>query len=232
MPPGICLRALQISLLEDAVVLRRPSPYLRSIQQAAFSTSSPRSFRPTQSSTKAADTRPKQVHKSFKMPKRAPREGHKPSLEERAAARAARKRIILSNTNALAVPGLKDITKDNMLDEDIKGRVLGLPGEVVDALRAVGAFKLGQAWSNYRRPACLVREEAWELGRLMAEIETDSSGGRMIRRVITGDRKAGKSTLLLQAMAAAFLRGWVVINIPDCELHLFFINLQPVANMK
>jgi small subunit ribosomal protein S29 len=33
--------------------------------------------------------------------------------------------------------------------------------------------------------------------------------------VIDGDRISGKSMMLLHAITTAFLRGWIVLNIPD-----------------
>ena len=96
------------------------------------------------------------------------------------------------------------------MDEEMQGKVLGIPGEVVDRLRAVEAFKPAQGWGLYRRPAMLMRSETLEYAKMMDSMETDS-----IRRVIVGERGSGKTTMLLQAMTLAFLKGWVVINIPE-----------------
>jgi len=104
---------------------------------------------------------------------------------------------------------------------------MALPDELVDSLRAVEAFKVNQGWSFFRKPATLIREEAFEMSRLMDEIAAkvpderlEGSGGedqrgKTIRRIIYGERAAGKSVLLLQSMSMAFLKGWVVINIPE-----------------
>ena len=79
-------------------------------------------------------------------------------------------------------------------------------------MRAVEAFKVTQGWGLFRRPACLVRKETVELGRLIESAEQEK---RTRKLVICGEKGAGKSLLLLQGMAAAFLRGWVVVNFPD-----------------
>lgn len=148
--------------------------------------------------------------KKKKKPQRVDR-SKKPGIGER---KALRKRIVLSNTNALEVEGLKDITAQSMIDESLRGQVLGIPGPVVDQLRAVEAFKVSQGWPLYRRPAMLIRKETLEIA---TEMEHISLGMRdkTIRRVFVGERGSGKTTMLLQAMTMAFLKGWVVINIPE-----------------
>ena len=135
----------------------------------------------------------------------------KPAIGER---KALKKRIVLSNTNALEVEGLKDITAQSMTDESLRGEVLGIPGPVVSQLRAVEAFKVAQGWQLYRRPSMLMRKDTLELA---AEIENIHLGMRdeTIRRVLGGERGSGKTVMLLQAMTMAFLKGWIVINIPE-----------------
>ena len=130
-----------------------------------------------------------------------------PAIGER---RALRKRVVLSNTNALEVQGLRDVNTEDLLDERSKGQVLGIPGQLVDQLRAVEAFKVAQGWGMYRRPAMLMREETLEYAKMMEGV-----GKETVRRVIVGERGSGKTTMLLQAMTMAFLKGWVVINIPE-----------------
>jgi len=135
----------------------------------------------------------------------------RPAIGER---RALRKRIVLSNTNALEVKGLQDISAESIVDERLRGQVLGIPGSVVDQLRAVEAFKVTQGWPLFRRPAMLVRRETLDLGRAMQQIGPKGSG-ETIRRVLVGERGSGKTLMLLQAMTMAFLKGWVVVNIPE-----------------
>ncbi|KAL1610964.1 hypothetical protein SLS59_000601 [Nothophoma quercina] len=142
--------------------------------------------------------------------------GKRPAQGER---KAQRKRIVLSNNNALEVSSLKDLTKANVLSEANEGLVMGLPEPVVDALRDVEAFKTTQGWSFFRRPAVLMRKEAVQLAKLLKEAEEAATGKdkKTIRRILTGKRMSGKSTLLLQGLSMAFLRQWFVISLPECQ---------------
>ncbi len=116
---------------------------------------------------------------------------------------------------------MQDFNEETMIDMRLRGQVVGLPGalgastdSVVDQLRAVEAFKTTQGWGLYRRPGMLIRRETVELGKLVADIGGEG-GKRTVRRVYTGERGNGKSMMLLQAMAMAFVKGWVVISIPE-----------------
>ncbi len=135
----------------------------------------------------------------------------RPAIGER---KALRKRIVLSNTNALEVQGLRDFSAESMIDERTRGQILGIPDQVVVQLRTVEAFKVTQGWPLFRRPAMLVRRETLDLGREMEQIGPEGSK-RTIRRVLVGERGSGKTVILLQAMSMAFLQGWVVLNIPE-----------------
>ena len=136
--------------------------------------------------------------------------GRRPAAGER---KAMRKRIVLSNTNALEVPGLRDLEASAIGDAEFENQVMGIPGPVVDQLRAVEAFKTNQGWGLFRRPAALMRRDAIELSKAISSIQADNK--TTLRRVITGERASGKSTLLLQAMSMAFMKEWVVVNFPD-----------------
>jgi small subunit ribosomal protein S29 len=126
--------------------------------------------------------------------------------------KAMRKRIVLSNTNALEVLGMQDLTSEMVIDQEMVGKVIGLDGKTVDSLRAAEAFKTTQSWGFFRRLGLLVREESVALAqKLAAREETKET----LRLVIDGDRVAGKSVMLIHAMAAAFMREWIVLNIPD-----------------
>lgn len=143
--------------------------------------------------------------------------GRKPP--ERGERRAYRKRVVLSNTNAFEVKGLEDFTVDSLESlEDIRGKMVTLPGALVDSLRAVDAFKPTQCWHMYRRPSVMMTNEAVEMARDLAERGEEQK--KTIRKVIAGDRMSGKSTFLLQAMSVAFLRGWIVVNLPD-GMHIY-----------
>lgn len=145
----------------------------------------------------------KKGKKAFQNTSKPPAEGER---------RAARKRIVLTNDNALEVPTLKDMAKDDVLSEANHGRVLGIPEATVDALRAVEAFKTTQGWNMFRRPATLMRKETIEIAKLMKAAEDEKI---TLRRVLSGERMSGKSTLLLQGLSMAFVRQWVVINLPE-----------------
>lgn len=128
--------------------------------------------------------------------------------------KTARTRIVLSNTNAIDVQGLEPLTKDNMLSTENTGKMLALEGTIIDRLRDVKAFKTTQNWNMFRRPAILMRQESIELG---TDFEAIKKEPRTIQRIITGDKKSGKSVHMLQAMSMAFLNNWIVINVPEAQ---------------
>lgn len=212
MPPSTCLRSFsQLSL--DATAHGCIAPRVLRPQIACFSTSSAR-YAVTGPKKKGMTAAPKKGVKSLNTKKgrgaSGGDSGKRPAQGER---KAQRKRIVLSNDNALEVSSLRDLTKDNVLSEQNEGKVMGLPQEtVVDALRAVEAFKTSQGWGLFRRPAVLMRKEAIELARLFKEAE---SSKKTIRRILCGQRMSGKSTLVLQGLTMGFLRDWFVINIPE-----------------
>lgn len=206
MPPSSCLKRLP--LLQSDVI-----PAVRgriTAQQTASFSSSPVSCYPLPPKKKAGAAAPIRGQKTLQIKKNVRQDtGRRPAPGER---KAMRKRIVLSNTNALEVPGLKDLEAASLEDQNLQGQVLGLPGTVVDSLRAAEAFKPTQGWHLFRRPATLMREESAQLAKLVQDAQ---SGKNTSRVIIAGDRLSGKSTLLLQALTVAFLKGWVVINIPD-----------------
>lgn len=128
--------------------------------------------------------------------------------------KAFRKRIMLSNNNALPVPGLEELAAASMSDPANAGRVLAISDELVDQLRAAEAFKPTQAWGLFRHPSILVRAETTDLVNRM---EDHAQKKETLRLVITGDRLSGKSMLLLQSIAHAYLNDWFVVNIPEGE---------------
>lgn len=121
---------------------------------------------------------------------------------------------MLSNTNALEVQGMQDISAELIVDESLRGQVLGMPGSVVDRLRAVEAFKVTQGWSLFRRPAMLMRRDTLDFGKEVEKI-SQKDPTKTVRRVFVGERGSGKTSMLLQAMTMAMLKDWVIINIPD-----------------
>ena len=154
---------------------------------------------------------------SARIKKKAGRERPKPP--DVGARKALRKRIVLSNTNALVIPGMEDLTPENMIDEERIGQVLGLEGALLDQLREAKAFKPVQNWNMFRRPATLIRQETVALGKNVQEINDALSGEGLgavtLQQIISGERSTGKSLLLLQAMSMAYLNNWIVLNVPE-----------------
>lgn len=201
------------------------APWLNSMPRtAAFSTTSSTQAAATgdmlkKQQAKAAHLKAKGAgaKRTLKIKKKIPVKTGKPPMPgER---KALRKRIVLSNTNALEVLGLQDLTKETVIDESLVGSVVGLEGTTVDSLRAAEAFKTTQSWGMFRRPGLLVREESLQLAKEMVAVEENKE---VLRVVIDGDKGTGKSLMLVHAMATAFLRGWVVLNIPE---GIFFLPL-------
>jgi small subunit ribosomal protein S29 len=182
------------------------------------------------------------AQKTLRIKKKAPPKptGKPPAPGER---KAWRKRVVLSNTNALEVEmrefdgalveewgreeegeemvlqGALALGNDGEGAEGVVGQVVGLLGETVDSLRAVEAFKTTQGWGLFRRPGLLVREESVVVSRKLVQAERET-----LRLVIDGERGTGKSLLLLHAMATAFVRGWIVLNIPEGILPIFIVK--------
>jgi len=162
---------------------------------------------------------PRRGHKAgVKMKRKAiASKGRPPAVGER---KALRKRIVLSNTNALEVQGMQELSPETMLDMRLRGQVVGIPGPVVDQLRAVDAFKATQGWGMFRRPGMLMRRESVEMGKTIEDLSTENLG-TTVRRVLIGEKGNGKSMLLLQAMAMAFVKGWTIVSIPEgSHIHL------------
>lgn len=139
--------------------------------------------------------------------------GRPPAAGER---KALRKRIVLSNTNALEVQGLQDLDKELLLEDGLVGKVVGLKGTTVDQLRASEAFKTTQGWGLFRRPGVLVREESLEISQALVDAEERKQA---LRLVVDGDKGTGKSLLMIHAMATAFIREWIVLNIPEGKVN-------------
>jgi small subunit ribosomal protein S29 len=147
-----------------------------------------------------------------------------PPIGER---RQLRNRIVLSNTNAVEVKGLEDLSKMNFNSAEAVGSMLAFDGQVIDQLRELKAFKRTQNWSLFRKPAALMRTESGEVAKMIEGVMR-ASGGRepeTKRMIITGGQAAGKSIMLLQAQAMALVNNWVVINVHDGKSTLDPSNL-------
>ncbi|KAK3329752.1 mitochondrial ribosomal death-associated protein 3-domain-containing protein [Apodospora peruviana] len=128
--------------------------------------------------------------------------------------KAYRKKIQLSNSNALHVHWLSDLDAKHMLDAANVTKVMGLPDALVDQLRAVEAFKPKQTWGFFRKPSTLIRPETVDLVTRMQQAATDK---QTLKLVLDGDKLTGKSILMLQAMSHAFFNEWIVIHIPEAQ---------------
>ena len=154
--------------------------------------------------------------------------GRPPAPGER---KALRKRIVLSNTNAIEVHGMQDLSAETMIDMRLRGQMLGIPGPVVDQLRAVEAFKVSQGWGLFRRPGTLIRKETLAYGKLFDSLNSLPTC-QNTRRILVGEKGSGKSMLLLQAMSMAFLKDWIVISIPDGKSPFLHVLEHIVSNWQ
>ncbi|KAL5597004.1 hypothetical protein BROUX41_006325 [Berkeleyomyces rouxiae] len=149
----------------------------------------------------------------------------KPEPGER---KAFRKRIVLSNNNALEVKDKPVLAPETLLDEANVNSVLAIPGDVIDRLRSLEAFKPTQAWGLFRSPHVLLRKEAQELLKTMQQTVDEK---KKMRTLITGDKISGKSILVLEALAYGLTNKWVVIHIPEAmELTNAHTEYSPVPD--
>ena len=137
------------------------------------------------------------------------KKGKPPAPGER---KAIRKTIVLSNTNALAVPSLQEMTAENSSDPSYRGIVLSVPDQIVSRLRAAECFKTNQKWRLFRRVSIVLRSADVRLAQMMDDAKVNK---RVVRQVLVGDRGSGKSLYLLQAATSAMLKDWIVITIPE-----------------
>ncbi|PWY69532.1 putative mitochondrial ribosomal protein DAP3 [Aspergillus heteromorphus CBS 117.55] len=152
---------------------------------------------------------------TMKKKKRPAERTRPPAVGER---KALRKRIVLSNPNALEIPDMKEVSNETMVDSRLRGSVLGLPVPMLDQLRAVQAFQPKQGWSIFRRPGTVVRRETLEIARLIDGISGEGEEkGKVVKKIVSGARATGKTVHLLQAMSMAFTKEWVVITVPDSQ---------------
>lgn len=238
MASTLCLRCFARLSIADTRTSIRAIPSLVNDGKRAFSVSSPSLAKggkgpvtQTNAQRKLPPSKAK-GQKSLRLSKgkRRERSFKIPGPGER---KALRKRIVLSNVNALEVQGISSLSVEaieasrnaqkSKTESDateyalaaaagLLGHMASLPGETIDFLRAIDSFKPGQAWSSFRRPCVLVRQELLELSERMQDVEAK---GQTVRRIITGEKGTGKSVLLLQAHAMAHLKRWVVIHFPE-----------------
>lgn len=219
----------------------RPQSRLPTLAAASLPHTSSASFSTT-SSVLAKSTshyRPGRNAQAIKGKKKQINHGKAIAPGER---KAYRKRIILSNNNALEVAGLQQLTTAHLLGNlstssttsstsqpqnaelaqfskaippPCDGRIVSLPDRLIDQLRAAQAFKATQNFALFRHPSLLVRSETTELASKIANTVTEKKG--TVRVVVDGKRIAGKSTMLMQAISYAFLNNYLVFNIPEAQ---------------
>lgn len=209
-----CLSGLRQTAPRVLLPRRPPSALPAATATASsFHTSAARYANPLKKKSNSVEPPKYRQAKSARMKKKKVVEKPKPPAPgER---KALRKRIVLSNTNALEVPGMQDLSVETMVDSRLRGSVVGLPVPMLDQLRAVQAFKPTQGWYIFRRPGTVLRRETLEMGRLFERISDGPEKGKVVKRIVTGMRGTGKSVHLLQAMAMAFLKKWVVFTVPE-----------------
>lgn len=209
---------MSVSICTQCFARLRPTHKTSAAFSRAFSTTTSQAGSPSGRKVRhsKAGYRESTNHKAAKKKTRVV-----PKLPLVGERKALRKRIVLSNTNALEIQGMQDLNVRNMTDESQIGKVLGLNSEVLDHLREVKAFKPTQNWNMFRKPGTLIRRESVELGRSFLDVMADDEGKqpRTIRRIIAGERSTGKSLMLLQAMSMAFMNQWVVIHVPEGSSH-------------
>lgn len=206
---NICLRCLArpTNISSQSIA----GPALQHGSRTAFSTSAVTSAAPPKKAITVKKGGGASFSKGRVIRGATPAKGRPPQEGER---KALRKRIVLTNSNALEIQDMQDLSAKNMNDKSMQGQVLGFSTEVVDSLRAVEAFKPTQGWSMFRRPATLITSHTQKLAEQLQSIEQDKS---TVRQVLTGEKGSGKSVLNLQAMAMASLKGWIVVHIPEAQ---------------
>ncbi|KAL2270188.1 hypothetical protein VTJ83DRAFT_2372 [Remersonia thermophila] len=225
--------ALRLSAPPPASALKPATPPLTAAasRRAPFSTTPAAAAAPKSSSqgqqaaAKGHVRKGKRLTLKGKKKQKSLDHGKSPLPGER---KAYRKRITLSNDNAIKVPWLTDLAAPDLADPANVGKVLALPPTTQDQLRASEAFKPTQTWGMFRQPAVLVRKETVDLTQRMQEA---AAARKVLRMVVTGNKVTGKSLMLLQAMTHAFLNEWVVIHLPEAqELTTAVTEYAPLAD--
>lgn len=215
-----CLARLRISTAATTLI-----PTASLVQTSSFHSSAVQQNVVKKKTVSVQGARPAKLResRSARIKKKSKERPRPPPVGER---RTQRKRIVLSNTNALEVQGLEKLSIENMADAKQIGKVLALDGPLLDQLRDTKAFKTTQNWNMFRTPSALVRTETVETGNDIQDVNDSvkSDEAQTMHKLITGEKASGKSIHLLQAMSMAYLSKWIVISIPDCECNSFHLN--------
>jgi small subunit ribosomal protein S29 len=216
MSQSICSRCISRSYLsiETSAI---SSPNVNAVQRAAFSTTPSLAANPPKKKGAAVKSTARQGTTLRLNKNKREQTGRPPAPGER---KALRKKVVLSNTNALEVKGLQELNRENGKAArlaELEGQVLSLTDANVEALRALEAFKHTQAWNLFRKPATVIRKDTVEIAKALEDAEggKDGKAKKAIKRVLFGEKGSGKSVLQLQAMALALNKGWIVIHVPN-----------------
>jgi small subunit ribosomal protein S29 len=213
MSQSICSRCISRSYLS----IETSSPSINAVQRAAFSTSPSLAANPPKKKGAVAKSTSRQGTTLRLNKNKRDTTGRPPAPGER---KALRKKVVLSNTNAIEVKGLQELNRENGTAArlaELEGQVLTLTDANVEALRSLEAFKHTQAWNLFRKPATVIRKDTVEIAKALeaAEGGEDGKAKEAVKKVLFGEKGSGKSVLQLQAMALALNKGWVVIHIPN-----------------
>ena len=223
MSQSICSRCISRSYLSaESSVISTPS--VNAVQRAAFSTSPSLAANPPKKKGAVAKPTVRQGTTLRLNKNKRETSGRPPAPGER---KALRKKIVLSNTNALEVKGLQELNRENGTSgklAELEGQVRALTDANVEALRSLEAFKHTQGWNLFRRPATVIRKDTVEIAKALEA--ADGKGKTVIKKVLFGEKGSGKSVLQLQAMALALNKGWVVVHIPSGMLNVKIVFLD------
>ena len=189
MSQSICSRCISRSYLS----IETPtisSPAVNAVQRAAFSTTPSLAANPPKKKGAVAKPTSRQGTTLRLSKNKRETTGRPPAPGER---KALRKKIVLSNTNALEVQGLQELNVENGKAAklaEFEGQVLGLTDENVEALRALDAFKHTQGWNLFRRPATVIRKDTVAIARALEDAE---SGKKVFKRVLFGEKEIGRA---------------------------------------
>lgn len=217
MSRSICSRCLSRSHFTLETSASSPLP-LNTAQRAAFSTTSALAANPPKKKGPVTAKPASRQGKTLRLNKNVRESTGKPPAQ--AERKAFRKKIVLSNTNALEVQGLQDLNLENSSTEklaQLEGQVLALTDAQVSALRTLDVFKPTQAWNLFRKPATVIRKETVEIAKALESAQggENANAKQVVKRILFGEKGSGKTVLQLQAMALALNKGWVVLHFPN-----------------